>query len=136
MDASPDQHQRAVTRYPDTPLHLVCVDAVAHLRDTDPYDLIYSVGSLPYLNPHRLLPPDQRPQTGRTAARLRAAHQLERRRAVGRGGPQPEILRLPGTTDDHLVRMWVLTPQLWEDLLGSVRSIMLVVRVRMCRRRA
>jgi hypothetical protein len=31
--------------------------------------------------------------------------------------PRPEILRLPGTTDDHPVGMWVLAPQLWEDLL-------------------
>ncbi|MER6349773.1 class I SAM-dependent methyltransferase [Streptomyces sp. NPDC001595] len=57
VDASPAQHQRALTRYPDTPgLHLVCADAVAHLRDAEPYDLIYSVGSMPYLDPERLLP--------------------------------------------------------------------------------
>ncbi|WP_329224833.1 methyltransferase domain-containing protein [Streptomyces sp. NBC_00111] len=55
-DASPAQHQRALTRYRDAPgLHLVCSDAVTHLRDADPYDLIYSVGSVPYLDPDRLL---------------------------------------------------------------------------------
>lgn len=29
----------------------------------------------------------------------------------------PEVLRLPGTDQEHLVHMWVLAPQLWEDLL-------------------
>ncbi|MFE5561204.1 class I SAM-dependent methyltransferase [Streptomyces sp. NPDC056544] len=57
VDASPAQHQRALARYPNAPgLHLVCADAVTHLRDADPYDLIYSVGSMPYLDPDRLLP--------------------------------------------------------------------------------
>ncbi|MFJ9931402.1 methyltransferase domain-containing protein [Streptomyces misionensis] len=50
--ASPAQHQRAATRYHDTPgLRPVCADAVAHLRDADPYDLIYSVCSVPFLDP-------------------------------------------------------------------------------------
>ncbi|MDT9686763.1 hypothetical protein Q5762_00015 [Streptomyces sp. P9(2023)] len=30
---------------------------------------------------------------------------------------RPEVLRLPGTTEEHSVHMWVLTRQLWEDLL-------------------
>ncbi|MEU9190131.1 class I SAM-dependent methyltransferase [Streptomyces sp. NPDC048484] len=57
VDTSPAQRQRALTRYPDHPgLHLVCADAVAHLRAADSYDLIYSVCSVPYLDPNRLLP--------------------------------------------------------------------------------
>lgn len=37
VDASPTQHERALTRYPDTPgLHLVCADVVAHLQDENP----------------------------------------------------------------------------------------------------
>ncbi|WP_338674526.1 class I SAM-dependent methyltransferase [Streptomyces sp. SCSIO 30461] len=56
VDASPAQHQRALTRYPNTPgLRLVCADAVDQ-RDAEPYDLIYSVCSMPYLDPDRLLP--------------------------------------------------------------------------------
>ncbi|WP_052714011.1 class I SAM-dependent methyltransferase [Streptomyces katrae] len=42
VDASPAQHQRAVTRYPNTPgLRLVCADAVARLRDAGPYELVF-----------------------------------------------------------------------------------------------
>ncbi|WP_418961573.1 class I SAM-dependent methyltransferase [Streptomyces tritici] len=119
VDASPAQHQRATTRYPNTPgLRLVCADAMAHLRDADPYDLIYSVGSMPYLDPDRLLPvlANGLKPGGRLV--FSALHT----NSHGTGpsaqvAPRPEILRLPGTTDDHPVDMWVLTPQLWEDLM-------------------
>ncbi|WP_067252689.1 class I SAM-dependent methyltransferase [Streptomyces sp. DSM 15324] len=86
VDASPAQHQRALTRYPGTPgLHLVCADAVAHLCDADPYDLVYSVGSMPYLDPDRLLPVLANGLApGGPTALLGAAHQLGRHRAVSR----------------------------------------------------
>ncbi|GAB3171095.1 hypothetical protein GCM10027162_12050 [Streptomyces incanus] len=119
VDASPAQHQRALARYPDTPgLHLVCADAVAHLRDADPYDLIYSVGSMPYLDPDRLLPVLANSLAPGGRLLFSALHT----NSDGTGpsaelAPRPEILRLPGTTEDHPVNMWVLTPQMWEDLL-------------------
>ncbi|MFC4610290.1 class I SAM-dependent methyltransferase [Streptomyces maoxianensis] len=58
VDCSPTQHQRAVTRYGGRRgLRFVLADAVTHLRSTaEPYDLIYSVHGLGYINPHRLLP--------------------------------------------------------------------------------
>ncbi|MFF3737153.1 class I SAM-dependent methyltransferase [Streptomyces sp. NPDC002566] len=119
VDASPAQHQRTLTRYPDTlGLHLVCADAVAHLRDTDPYDLIYSVGSMPYLDPDRLLPVLANGLAPGGRLPFSALHT----NSDGTGPSaelmlRPEILRLPGTTEDHRVNMWVLTPYLWEDLL-------------------
>ncbi|WP_073227206.1 bifunctional class I SAM-dependent methyltransferase/NUDIX hydrolase [Streptomyces sp. NBRC 110465] len=119
VDASPAQHQRAATRYPDTPgLRLVCADAVAHLRDADPYDLIYSVCSVPYLDPDRLLPVLANGLKPGGRLLFSALHT----NSAGTGpsnevAPRPETLRLPGTTDDHPVDMWVLSPQLWEDLL-------------------
>ncbi|MFF4364869.1 class I SAM-dependent methyltransferase [Streptomyces sp. NPDC001594] len=119
VDASPAQHRRAVTRYPSTPgLHLVCADAVAHLRDAGPYDLIYSVCSLPYLDPDRALPA----LAGALAPRGRLLFSALHTNSAGAGpssevAPRPEVLRLPGTTEEHPVAMWVLTPTLWEDLL-------------------
>ncbi|MET9083617.1 bifunctional class I SAM-dependent methyltransferase/NUDIX hydrolase [Streptomyces sp. NPDC004237] len=119
VDASPAQHQRALTRYPDHPgLRLVCADAVAHLRAADPYDLIYSVGSVPYLHPGRLVPALANGLKPGGRLVFSALH-------TNSGGagpstevtPRPEILRLPGTTEDHPVNMWVLSVQLWEDLL-------------------
>lgn len=119
VDASPAQHQRAITRYPDTPgLHLVCADAEAHLRDADPYDLIYSVGSMPYLDPDRLLPALANGLEPGGRLLFSALHT----NSDGTGpsadvAPRPEILRLPGTAEDRPVSMWVLAPHLWEDLL-------------------
>ncbi|MFG2684118.1 NUDIX domain-containing protein [Streptomyces sp. NPDC048392] len=119
VDASPAQHQRAATRYPDTSgLRLVCDDAVAHLCDADPYDLIYSVCSVPYLDPDGLLPVLANGLKPGGRLIFSALHT----NSGGTGpsnevAPRSEILRLPGTTDDHPVDMWVLTAQLWEDLL-------------------
>ncbi|MGW6602601.1 bifunctional class I SAM-dependent methyltransferase/NUDIX hydrolase [Streptomyces sp. NPDC055036] len=119
VDASPAQCQRALIRYPDTPgLHLVCADAVAHLRAADPYDLIYSVGSVPYLDPERLLPALANGLKPGGRLVFSALHT----NSYGSGpstvvAPRSEILRLPGTTEDHPVDMWVLTPQMWEELL-------------------
>ncbi|MFF7177565.1 methyltransferase domain-containing protein [Streptomyces sp. NPDC008121] len=119
VDASPTQHRRALARYPDTPgLHLVCADAVAFLRDADPYDLVYSVGSMPYLNPDRLLPVLANGM--RPGGRLLFSALHTNSDGIGPSTelmPRPEILRLPGTTEDHPVNMWVLTPHLWEGLL-------------------
>ncbi|MEU8759540.1 bifunctional class I SAM-dependent methyltransferase/NUDIX hydrolase [Streptomyces sp. NPDC048659] len=119
VDASPAQHQRAAARYPSTPgLHLVCADAVSHLRDADPYDLIYSVCSMPYLDPDRLLP--VLANGLRPGGRLLFSALHTNSGGTGPSNevaPRTEILRLPGTADDHPVDMWVLTAQLWEDLL-------------------
>ncbi|MFY4721516.1 bifunctional class I SAM-dependent methyltransferase/NUDIX hydrolase [Streptomyces sp. LaBMicrA B280] len=119
VDASPAQHQRALARYRDHPgLHLVCADAVAHLRDADPYDLIYSVGSLPYLDPNRLMP--ALADGLRPGGRLVFSALHTNSDGVGPSNEvsaRPEILRLPGSTQDHPVNMWVLRAQLWEDLL-------------------
>ncbi|MFD8809719.1 class I SAM-dependent methyltransferase [Streptomyces sp. NPDC059597] len=119
VDASPAQHQRAANRYPDTPgLRLVCADAVAHLRHADPYDLIYSVCSIPYLAPDRLLP--VLANGLKLGGRLLFSALHTNSDGTGPSDelmPRPEILRLPGTTENHAVHMWVLTPRLWEDLL-------------------
>ncbi|MER7516518.1 bifunctional class I SAM-dependent methyltransferase/NUDIX hydrolase [Streptomyces sp. NPDC126499] len=119
VDASPTQHQRALARYPDTPgLRLVCADAVDHLREAAPYDLIYSVSGVPFLNPHRLLPALANALKPGGRLLFTALHTNSR----GEGPSdsvtaRPEVLRLPGTDTDHRMHMWVLEPQLWEDLL-------------------
>ncbi|MFJ5708169.1 class I SAM-dependent methyltransferase [Streptomyces sp. NPDC093105] len=119
VDASPTQHQRALARYPDTPgLRLVCADAVDHLREADPYDLVYSVSGIPFMDPHRLLPSlaDGLTPGGRLV--FSALHT----NSHGDGPSdtvtaRPETLRLPGTSTEHRMHMWVLEPRLWEDLL-------------------
>ncbi|MGZ2361668.1 NUDIX domain-containing protein [Streptomyces sp. 372A] len=119
VDASPTQHQRALTRYPDAPgLRFVCADAVDHLRKAEPYDLIYSVSGVPFLDPHRLLPALANGLKPGGRLVFSALHT----NSSGHGPSdsvtaRPEILRLPGTDTEHQLPMWVLEPQLWEDLL-------------------
>ncbi|MET9952813.1 NUDIX domain-containing protein [Streptomyces sp. NPDC006339] len=119
VDASPTQHQRALARYPDTPgLRLVCADAVDHLQEAAPYDLIYSVSGVPFLDPHRLLP--ALANSLRSGGRLLFSALHTNSNGDGPSNAvtaRPEILRLPGADTEHQLPMWVLEPQLWEDLL-------------------
>ncbi|MGV9245378.1 bifunctional class I SAM-dependent methyltransferase/NUDIX hydrolase [Streptomyces sp. NPDC003710] len=119
VDSSPTQHQRAAARYPDIPgLRLVCADAVAHLSDADPYDLIYSVSGVPFTDPRRLLPTLANGLV--TGGRFVFSTLHTNSHGAGPSASvvaRPEVLRLPGTDQEHLVHMWVLEPQLWEDLL-------------------
>ena len=46
------QHQRAVARYGGrSGLRFVLADAVTHLQQAEPYDLIYCIHSLAYIDP-------------------------------------------------------------------------------------
>ncbi|WP_461077842.1 bifunctional class I SAM-dependent methyltransferase/NUDIX hydrolase [Streptomyces deserti] len=118
VDASPSQYARARARYGSLPgLRLVLADAVEHLRTAQPYDVVYSVNAVPYIDPYRLLPA--------LAAALKPGGRLcftVLHTNSGGDGPsstvtaRPEILR-PAGGADVTVRMWVLTPELWTELL-------------------
>ncbi|MFE3327935.1 class I SAM-dependent methyltransferase [Streptomyces sp. NPDC059176] len=118
VDASPSQHQRAVTRRPDTPgLRLVCADAAARPARRRPVrpDLLRVLRSVP-----GSLPAAARPGQRLCTGRLFFSPLHTDSGGTGPSSevaPRPEILRLPGTTDDHPVDMWGLTEQLREDLL-------------------
>ncbi|PKV84238.1 bifunctional class I SAM-dependent methyltransferase/NUDIX hydrolase [Streptomyces sp. TLI_146] len=119
VDASPSQHQRATDRYGTLPgLQFVLADAVRHLADADPYEVIYSVNGLPYLDPDRLLPvlADALAPGGQFV--FTTLHTT----SDGTGpschvASRPETLRLPHSGEERTVHMWVLEPSLWEDLL-------------------
>ncbi|MGW4170098.1 bifunctional class I SAM-dependent methyltransferase/NUDIX hydrolase [Streptomyces chartreusis] len=118
VDSSPTQIERARTRYPQVRgLTLMCADAVEHLRTAVPYDVIYALNAFPFIDPHRLLPV--------LATALKPGGRLYftvlHTNSHGDGpttadSPRPEILRLAGG-GELTVQMWVLTPELWEDLL-------------------
>ncbi|MEW2611806.1 bifunctional class I SAM-dependent methyltransferase/NUDIX hydrolase [Streptomyces sp. NPDC047880] len=118
VDASAGQYERARARHGSLPgLRLVLADAVEHLRSAEPYDVVYSVNAVPYVDPHRLLPA--------LAGALRPGGTLcftvlhSNRRGDGpsdRVAARPETLWLAGG-GAVTVHMWVLTPELWTELL-------------------
>ncbi|MET9680049.1 bifunctional class I SAM-dependent methyltransferase/NUDIX hydrolase [Streptomyces coeruleorubidus] len=120
VDSSAGQYERARARYGSLPgLRLVLADAVEHLRSSEPYDVIYSVNAVPYIDPHRLLPA--------LAAALRPGGRLcfsvLHTNSHGDGPSdevvaRPEVLRLAGG-GDVTVQMWVLAPELWTALLAE-----------------
>ncbi|MEV5437675.1 NUDIX domain-containing protein [Streptomyces sp. NPDC052682] len=119
VDASPAQYERARAHCGGLPgLRLVLADAVDYLRTADqPYDVVYSVNAVPYLDPHRLLPAlaDALKPGGRLCFTVLHTN------SHGDGPSasltaRPEILRLAGG-GDLTVQMWVLTEELWTDLL-------------------
>ena len=119
VEASPTQHDRAVARYGQRPgLRLIHGDAVDHLTHSAPYDVIYSIHGIPYIAPHRLLPAltsTLRPGGGRLV--FSALHTS----SDGDGpstsvAPRHETL-IPAGGEPVSVGMWVLSPNLWADLL-------------------
>lgn len=118
VETSPTQHERAVIRYGNLPgLNLIHADAVEHLKDVAPYDVIYSVHGFAYMDPHRLLP------ALRNALKPggRLAFSVLHTNSDGCGpspsvAARPEVLPLAGGAP-LTVHMWVLSPTLWEDLL-------------------
>ncbi|MFJ6387913.1 bifunctional class I SAM-dependent methyltransferase/NUDIX hydrolase [Streptomyces sp. NPDC091972] len=120
VDVSPAQHERARARYGSLPgLRLIRADAVAHLGTAEPYDVVYAVDTVPYIDPRRLLPA--------LAGALRPGGTLcftvPHTRARGDGPStvveaRSETLRLAGG-GEVAVRMWGLTEELWTDLLGE-----------------
>ncbi|WP_257231496.1 bifunctional 2-polyprenyl-6-hydroxyphenol methylase/3-demethylubiquinol 3-O-methyltransferase UbiG [Streptomyces sp. Rer75] len=112
VEASPSQHQRAVARYGGLPgLRLICADAVDHLKQTEPYHVIYSIHAVPYIDPHRLLPA----LTLALRPNGRLVFSALHTNSTGTGpstaiAVRPEVLTLPGA-EPMSVGMWVLTPQ-------------------------
>ncbi|MEQ8148090.1 class I SAM-dependent methyltransferase [Streptomyces sp. OP7] len=118
VDASAAQIARARARHPDVPgLRLIHADAVEHLGTAPPYDMIYSVSAFHFFDPHRLLPALATALTPDGRLYFTVLHT----NSDGHGPsstvtPRPEVLHLAGggTLTMH---MWVLTPELWQDLL-------------------
>jgi 8-oxo-dGTP pyrophosphatase MutT (NUDIX family) len=120
VDSSPTQIARARARYDSlSGLRLISADALEHLGTAEPYDVVYSVNAVPYIDPRRLLPALARALRPGGTLCFTVLHTNSRG-----DGPssvvesRPEILRLAGG-GEVTVRMWVLTPELWTDLLGE-----------------
>lgn len=118
VELSPSQHQRAVRHFGQVPgVRFVNADVVAHLRTAQAYDAAYAIGTLACNDPHYLLPA-LRDGLG-VGARLvfSALHtNLHGHGPSSAVAPRQEMIRIRDQEPIPL-QMWVLTPQLWEDLL-------------------
>jgi SAM-dependent methyltransferase len=118
VETSPTQHERAVAQYGNLQgLHLIHADAVEHLKHAEPYDVIYSVHGVAYMDPHRLLPALRNALKPGGPLAFSVLHT----NSAGHGPstsvtPRAEVLPLAGGTA-QTVHMWVLSPTLWEGLL-------------------
>ncbi|WP_043684356.1 class I SAM-dependent methyltransferase [Streptomyces xylophagus] len=118
VELSPTQHQRAVRYFGDEPgVRFVQSDVVEHLRTAKPYDAAYATGTLACDDPHYLLPA-LRDGLGTGAPLVFSALHTN----LHGHGPSPavtprqEMIRIRDQEPIPL-QMWVLTPQLWEDVL-------------------
>lgn len=118
VDLSAGQIERARDRYGALPgLRLLHADAVAHLRSARPYDVIYSVGAVPFIDPRRLFPALATALAPGGTLCFSVLHT----NSSGEGptselAARPETLRFAGG-GETTVRMWVPATEVWEDLL-------------------
>lgn len=120
IDISPTQQQRARDRFASLPGgRFLTGDAVAHLRASEPYDLVYSVHGLSYIDPHRLLPVLRdgiRPHGRLVFSTLHTnLNGLDPSPTVT---ARQEEVRLAKTAPIP-VQMWILAPEVWERLLAE-----------------
>jgi SAM-dependent methyltransferase len=118
VDSAPGQIARARARYGCLPgLRLGHADAVAHLCAAQPYDVVYSVNAVPFVDPRRLLPALATALAPGGTLCFSVLHTNSRG-----DGPSSEVVARPETllfagSGEATVRMWVLTPEVWEELL-------------------
>ncbi|WP_405889767.1 class I SAM-dependent methyltransferase [Streptomyces sp. NBC_00133] len=120
VDYSTTQLQRAQHHFGHlNGVHFHHADAVDHLKAAAPYDVIYSVLGLMYVDPHQLLPA----LAAATQPGARLVASVLHTSVTGAGPsttvtPRTEKLTLPGA-GTLPVRMWVLAPETWERLLAE-----------------
>lgn len=120
VDSAAGQIERARARYGSLPgLRLVHADAVAHLRAARPYDVIYSVNAVPFVDPRRLFPALATALAPGGTLCFSALHTDSRGE-----GPSPDLAARPETLrfaggGETTVRMWAPAPEVWEALLAD-----------------
>ncbi|MDQ0773039.1 SAM-dependent methyltransferase [Streptomyces aurantiacus] len=119
IELSPTQHERAVTHH--SHVHGVTFlrgDAAEHLYKAQPYDGAYAIGTLPYIDPSRILPALRDGLLPGAPLVFSALHtNLHGAPPTTSLTPRQEMILLRDT-EPIPVTMWVLTGQLWEDLLN------------------
>lgn len=118
IDLSPTQHQRATTDHGTEPgVRFICADIAAHLRHAEPYDAAYGIRSFACIDPHRLLPALQGGLSSGAPLVFSALHTDSDGQGPSSTVTSRELLIQLRNEEPIATHMWVLTPQLWEDLL-------------------
>ncbi|MEU3554260.1 class I SAM-dependent methyltransferase [Streptomyces fragilis] len=118
VEGARSQHERAVARFGGPPgLRFVHADAVTHLGEAEPYDVVLCAHGLAFLDPYRVLPALASALTPGGRLVFSVLHT----NSEG-DGPRDtvtarrETLRLVDV-GPRPVEMWVLTPSRWRQLL-------------------
>ncbi|MGW7067102.1 bifunctional class I SAM-dependent methyltransferase/NUDIX hydrolase [Streptomyces sp. NPDC054855] len=118
IELSPTQHERAVSTHADVPgAEFVQGDVVTYLAEAEPFDAAYAIGTLGFIDPRRVLPALRNRLRAGAPLILSLLHtDLHGRGPSTEVAPREQMILL---RDDPPLptQMWVLAPQLWEDLL-------------------
>ncbi|MEU9384555.1 bifunctional class I SAM-dependent methyltransferase/NUDIX hydrolase [Streptomyces sp. NPDC048279] len=118
IELSPTQHERAVTAHASVRgVDFAQGDVAEYLAGAEPFDAAYAIGTLGFIDPHRSLPALRdglRPGAPLVLSLLHT--DLHGRGPSMEVAPREQLILL---RDDPPLptRMWVLAPQVWEELL-------------------
>lgn len=118
IELSPTQHERATSTHVDVPgVEFTQGDVAEYLAEVEPFDAAYAIGTLAFIDPHRALPAlhdGLRPGAPLILSLLHT--DLNGLGPSTQVTPREQMILL---RDDPplATQMWVLAPQLWEDLL-------------------
>ncbi|MFD8957686.1 NUDIX domain-containing protein [Streptomyces anulatus] len=118
IELSPTQHERAVLAHADVDgVEFVEADVTDYLVGTKPFDAAYAIGTLAFIDPYRSLPALRDGLCPGAPLILSLLHtDLHGLGPSTEVAPREQMILL---RDDPPLptQMWVLAPQLWEDLL-------------------
>ncbi|MBJ6636790.1 class I SAM-dependent methyltransferase [Streptomyces sp. DHE7-1] len=118
VDVSPTQHQRAVNDHGAEPgVRFFCADVAEHLRGAEPYEAAYGLRTFGCINPVYLLAALRDGLAPGAPLVFSALHT-----DIDGLGPSAEVVvrqELIRLRDEEPIptTMWVLAPELWEELL-------------------
>jgi SAM-dependent methyltransferase len=118
IELSPTQHERAVSTHADVQgVEFTHGDVAEYLAQSEPFDAAYAIGTLAFIDPHRVLPALRDGLHPGAPLILSLLHtDLHGRGPSTEPAPREQMILL--REDPPLpTQMWVLAPQLWEDLL-------------------
>ena len=118
IELSLTQHQRATGTHAGTPgVQFVHGDVIDYLRTAPPFDAAYAIGSLAFTDPHRSLPALRDGLRPGAPLILSLLHTDLHGRGPSTTVASREQMIMLRDDPPLPTRMWVLAPQLWEELL-------------------